>query len=305
MRKALGATLARHFAKKPEHHLFCGDIGYGVFDQLRRQTPDQFHNFGISEQHMVAFAAGFAKTLNATSLLYTITPFLTSRVHDQLRVDVAYMKAPLVICSVGGGFAYDTLGFTHFGLDDLALMTSLPNMRIVTPSEPDDVTVILNELFATAVIEKPCYLRLQKGGEPSLKANYPDFTDMKDCRYWDGDAVEIITHGAIAEEALKAREALKGKIPVAVRCVIDWQNWLDDDSQQPDNTKKTIFLEEHRNSGLLAHQMFNRGKVPHAFKLCCVENSEFADCTSRKRALQLNSIDAASLVDLISNWDFA
>ena len=60
----------------------------------------------------------------STSIVYTISPFITSRVHDQLRVDVAYRKAPLIICSVGAGFSYDSLGFTHFGIEDLGLIGS-------------------------------------------------------------------------------------------------------------------------------------------------------------------------------------
>jgi len=294
MRKALGRQLAEIYARNPRHHLFCGDIGVGVFDDLRATTPDQFHNFGISEQHMVSFASAFSLTMQATSLVYTINPFITSRVHDQLRVDVAYAKAPLVVCSVGAGFAYDNLGFTHFGLEDLALVGALPNMRILTPSEPDDVSNLLDDLFAVEALSRPAYLRLQKGGEPSLKRQFEDFVDFDGYRRWRGSDVEIVTHGAITEEALRARATLAGELSVAVTTVIDWDAYA---AARPRLGERLLFVEEHRNTGLLAHRLLHRGLRATVFEIGCVENSEFSNCTLRGAALRANRLDAVSLTE--------
>jgi transketolase C-terminal domain/subunit len=294
MRKALGRKIAEIFARNPHHHLFCGDIGFGIFDSLRASVPDQFHNFGISEQHMVSFASAFSLTLQATSLVYTINPFITSRVHDQLRIDVAYAKAPLVICSVGAGFAYDSLGFTHFGLEDLALIGALPNMRILTPSEPDDVADLLDDIFSVDAVIRPVYLRLQKGDEPSLKRHFPKFEDRCGCRCWGGVDVEIITHGAITEEALRARSMLAGELSVAVTAVIDWDAYM---AGNPSFGDRILFVEEHRNVGLLAHRLLQQGLRVPVFEIGCVEHSEFDDCTLRSSALRINKIDADSLVE--------
>jgi transketolase len=252
---------------------------------------------------MVSLGAGFAKTLKTTSILYTITPFLTSRVHDQLRVDVAYMRSPLIVCSVGGGFAYDMLGFTHFGLDDLALIGALPNFRILTPSEPDDVTELIDRLLSNQAVEAPYYLRLQKGGEPSLTKIFTDYHDRPAYRYWPGTDVEIITHGAITEEALKAREFLKNKVSIGVRSVIDWHLWLNNKKQDFSGVDQTILLEEHRNTGLLAHHLANVKLLPDNATILCVTNSEFENCLSRTSALKLNKIDSASISELILNMD--
>jgi transketolase len=294
MRNTLGQKLAEIYVKTPQHHLFCGDIGFGVFDELLSMCPDQFHNFGISEQHMVAFASAYALTMRATSVVYTINPFITSRVHDQLRVDVAYAKAPLVVCSVGAGFAYDNLGFTHFGLDDLALVASLPNFRILTPSEPDDVADLIGKLFELKLLDKPVYLRLHKGGEPSLKLKYSDFEDRLGCRHWSGSDVQIITHGAITEEALKARAMLAEEISVAVTAVIDWEAFI---IGRPSLAKNVLFVEEHRNAGLLAYRMVFEGLSSTNFQIACVTNSEFDSCHLRTAALRINRLDATSLVE--------
>lgn len=301
MRKALGVALAKCFQKNAKHHLFCGDIGYGVFDELRAQNPKQFHNFGISEQHMVSYAAAFSTSLQATSIVYTINPFITSRVHDQLRVDVAYSKSPLIICSVGAGFAYDSLGFTHYGIEDLALLHVLPNMRILTPCEAQDVADLTTALFADEMVTSPCYLRLQKGGERKLTIDFPDFTHCGSYKYWSGDDIEIITHGAITEEALEARKALHGKISVAVRAVIDWNEYLAKNTAPM--LKKVIFVEENRVVGSLANSVINyaiqRGDPLPVMAMKHVTKAEFDVTVLRPSALKFNLLDSKSIEQTI------
>ncbi len=301
MRKALGVTLAKCFAKNPKHHLFCGDIGFGVFDALRVERPNQFHNFGISEQHMVSYAAAFSSALNATSMVYTINPFITSRVHDQLRVDVAYSKSPLIVCSVGAGFAYDSLGFTHYGIEDLALLHVLPNMRIYTPCDAQDVADLTDKFFADEVVPAPCYLRLQKGGERKLFADFPDFTHHGSYKYWPGTDVEIITHGAITEEALEARKALQGQASVAVRSVIDWHAYLSEDVSPM--LDKVLFLEENRLVGSLANSILaaaiqKKQKLP-IVEIKCVTEAEFNTTVLRPSALKVNGLDRQSIEQTI------
>ncbi len=250
MRNALGKELAKHFSKSPFHSLFCGDIGFRIFDELRESLPKQFENFGISEQHMVSFAAAYATEIKHTSVVYTINPFITSRVHDQLRVDVAYSNAPLVVCSVGAGFAYDTLGFTHFGLEDLSLISSLPNFKIYTPSDPDDVHVTLNQIFANPQVRQPVYLRLQKGGEPDLDQEYGQSQRHDGARIWNGTDFTILVHGFLTYEALEARKQLAKKCSVKVVSVLDWSQFLARFTSEPYDID--LIIEENHYAGSLA-----------------------------------------------------
>ena len=300
MRNALGAALANAYERNVKHQLFCGDIGFGVFDDLRVRCPSQFHNFGISEQHMVSYAAAFSYAMKATSMVYTINPFITSRVHDQLRVDVAYSNAPLIICSVGAGFSYDNLGFTHYGIEDLALLSVLPNIRIYTPSDAQDVTDTINQLYVEVKVDAPVYLRLQKGGERKLWIDFPDFVHHGHSKYWDGSDIEVHTHGAIAEMALEARRALDGEISVAVRAVNDWTSYLASSVVLASNL---LFLEENRLVGSLANQVIahalQRNQPLPAIALRCVRHAEFEKTTLRPSALLINDMDTSSLITTI------
>lgn len=300
MRNALGSILASLVPNLPRVNVFCGDIGYGVFDELRRIAPERFHNFGISEQHMVSFAAAYAYESDSTNFVYTINPFITSRVHDQLRVDVAYSKSPLVVCSVGAGFAYDNLGFTHFGIEDLSLIQVLPNFRIFTPCDPDDVVNVVRSLLSERPLLSPSYIRLQKGGEKNLNNQFSGYEHCRSYKLWRGTDLLVITHGAITEEVLKAREILKDSFSIEVHSVIDWHSYIKNENLCVPNI---VFVEEHRIVGSLAQTLIanlvQSGKVLEKVKCLHVSKAEFDICISREIALQMNSLDSKSISEEI------
>ena len=64
-----------------------GDLGIGLFDDFERVAPGRYLNVGIAEQNLVGVAAGLAYA-GRVPFAYSIAPFITSRPHDQIRVDV-------------------------------------------------------------------------------------------------------------------------------------------------------------------------------------------------------------------------
>ncbi len=62
---------------------------------------------------------------------YTITPFVTTRCLEQIRVDVCYHDLPVTIVAVGAGLAYAGLGPTHHACEDIAFLRALPNMNVI------------------------------------------------------------------------------------------------------------------------------------------------------------------------------
>ena len=73
-----------------------GDIGNRMFDEYKKVAPSRFLNCGIAEANMMSMAAGMA--LNGLRpVVYTITPFTTTRCLEQIRTGVAYHEAPVVI----------------------------------------------------------------------------------------------------------------------------------------------------------------------------------------------------------------
>src|SRR3989338_8827779 len=57
------------------------DMGAKALDWWRLDRPNQFRDFGIAEQGMIAVAAGMASECKIP-FIYAIAPFVTSRIHE-------------------------------------------------------------------------------------------------------------------------------------------------------------------------------------------------------------------------------
>jgi transketolase len=141
-----------------------GDLGVDLFDDLAARAPGRFLNVGIAEQALVGVAAGLALA-GKVPFAYSIIPFITSRPHDQIRVDVAMTGAPVKLVGVGAGYAYGVMGPTHHAIEDMALMRSLPGMTVLTPADPREAAAATRAALA---IDGPVYLRLGKNGEEDV-----------------------------------------------------------------------------------------------------------------------------------------
>lgn len=190
--------------------LISGDLGFGVLDNFRSEMPEQYYNAGICEQNMSSMAAGMAME-GKQVYTYSIGNFPTLRCIEQIRNDICYHNANVTIMAVGGGFAYGSLGMSHHATEDIAIMRSLPNMRVFTPADAIEARIIVYE---AAKLEAPCYIRLNKGGEPSIHQSYTKLDEYEighAIQLKSGDDVCLMSAGAITIEAMKAAEILEQK----------------------------------------------------------------------------------------------
>ena len=154
--------------------LLAGDIGNRLFDDFKRQSPNKFFNCGVAEQNMIGVSAGLAQQ-GFLPFVYTIAPFCTSRCFEQIRVDVCYHNVPVTIVAVGAGLSYANLGPTHHSFEDIAILRTLPNIRILCPADPDEVDACLELAVADP---KPTYIRLGKKGEPRVHERLIDRDEL-------------------------------------------------------------------------------------------------------------------------------
>lgn len=205
MRDAFVAALLERGTADPKIMLLTGDLGYHLFDAFSRACPGRYVNCGVAEQGMLGLAAGLALT-SFRPIVYSITPFTTYRIMEQIRVDACYHNLPIIIVGIGSGYAYGNLGPTHHSCEDIAMMRSLPNMAVVCPSDAWEVRAALREALKR---DSPTYLRLGKRGEPILRGGYPSgFQIGKAIILREGRDVSIVACGAIVGEALIAADAL-------------------------------------------------------------------------------------------------
>ena len=143
----------------------------GSIAKFREDFPDRFINTGVAEQVMIGLCAGMAQR-GMRPFAYTIATFTVFRPYEMIRDDLCYQDLPVTIVGIGGGVSYSTLGGTHHAMEDVALMTGLPNMQVIAPCDPAETELATRWLAEHN--QHPAYLRLGKAGEPDLTANAPD-----------------------------------------------------------------------------------------------------------------------------------
>ena len=131
MRRMFGKVINEIANKDKKVILLVGDIGYGIFDDFRKNHPKRFFNLGICEQSLIGVASGMA--LNGLKpWVYTITPFLIERPFEQIKLDIDQQKANVKLV----GYAdYPSLGPSHSELNGKKLMSLMKNIKSYFPKD--------------------------------------------------------------------------------------------------------------------------------------------------------------------------
>lgn len=171
--------------------LLYADIGNRLFDELKTVAGKRIINAGIAEANMATMASGMA-LMGFRPFIYTITPFTTARNFEQIKIDLAYAKQPVVIVGTGSGLSYANLGPTHHSFEDIALMRVLPNMQVVCPADSVELEVLMPQLTKVAL---PTYLRIGKKNEPLNYDEVPNLVIGKAHVLCKGDDIALLCTG--------------------------------------------------------------------------------------------------------------
>lgn len=184
--------------------VLSGDIGNRLFDTFKKNHDKRFYNCGVAEANMMGVAAGLGMS-GFRPFVYTITPFLTSRCYEQIKIDVCYHNAPVTIVGTGSGLSYAPLGATHHSLEDIAIMRVLPNMQVFAPCDSLELRAVLKE---TVNRNSPSYIRIGKKGEKQFHTSEPKNVTEKPSLMKSGHDVVIVCAGTLMGEALSAARLL-------------------------------------------------------------------------------------------------
>ncbi len=166
--------------------------------------PDRFIQMGIAEGNMVSAAAGLALG-GMVPFAASFACFITGR-FEQIRVSVGYNNANVKIVGTHAGCGIGEDGYTQMGLEDLAVMRSLPNMVVVQPGDGIEAYKA-TEFLADYV--GPAYLRLTRQALPDINdASSYSFDFGKGVELREGKDVAIVASGGVVGYALEAAENL-------------------------------------------------------------------------------------------------
>lgn len=205
MRKAFVKKLTQLVSKNKDIYLLTGDLGFSIFDEFQKDFPNNYLNVGVSEANMIGMAAGLALA-GKQVFVYSIIPFVTLRCLEQIRNDLCYQRLPVKIIGVGEGLSYGTAGATHHALEDIAVMSALPEMTVIAPGDPIEVEYTIEKSLE---LKGPCYIRLGKSGEPILHKKELIFKIGKAIVLENGQDLTLITTGNMLKTTLEVSNILK------------------------------------------------------------------------------------------------
>lgn len=177
-------------------------------DRFKNAFPDRFINVGIAEQNLIGVAAGIAKE-GFVPFASSFAPFISMRASEQVRMNMGYMNLNVKAVGIGSGLAMGFLGNSHFGLEDVAVMRSIPGITIVNPADCAEIVKTVN---AAAELEGPMYIRLT--GSVNCPVVYDqdyDFQIGKAQRLREGSQVALIAAGSMVAVSLAAADDLKDR----------------------------------------------------------------------------------------------
>lgn len=178
----------------------------------------QYFNLGICEQNMIGMAGGLAKE-GKIPIASSFVPFIALRALEQIRTGIANMNLNVKLIGTNAGVRGGKAGSSHYGLEDITIMRSLPNMTVLSPS---DGLSMYKAIRAMIDYVGPSYLRV--GGLPVMPIIYKEDFDFEIGKIYalrEGKDAALVATGPMVGRALEAAEILSGKgIEVGVYDVI-------------------------------------------------------------------------------------
>jgi len=267
-------------------------------DRFKRDFASQFLNIGIAEQNMIGFASGLS-TLSKNVFLSSFAPFITMRAAEQVRMNLAYMKSNVKIVSIGSGISMGYLGNSHFGLEDISIIRSMPNIPVYAPCDCLELFRILEYLSS---YDGPAYLRLT-GTSPSTSLLPDDYQFIPENIpiLRDGNDLLVLSYGSILANIVSSVDTLN----THSICVANVP-YLSASSQLVDlisKFNKILVIEEHFKTGALCsivkeilvdYNFPSKNVVFHSLPNAYLSSGDYSDL------LTVYNLDKNSIIQLLS-----
>jgi transketolase len=183
----------------------CNDsVGSSNLTTFKAEFPDRMINVGIAEQDLVGVGAGLANG-GMIPFVSAAAPFLTGRALEQVKADVAYSQAHVILCGQSPGLAYGELGPTHHSIEDLSWLRAVADLPVVVPADPAQTAQAVRW---AAAHPGPSYLRIPRIPVPDVTPPGSSFQPGRALQLTDGNDVTVIATGTMVSRALQAARSL-------------------------------------------------------------------------------------------------
>lgn len=191
-------------------------VGSCALRKIETKWKERFINVGIAEQNMIGVAAGLARE-GLFPYAYTFAAFNSMRACEQIRTDVFYNGLNVKVVGTHCGMSTGQAGSTHFALEDIGIMRSMPKSVILIPSDPVSARKTADLMFN---YEGGAYIRLDRNPLEQIYGEDETFEMGKGHVLREGKDVVLYSVGAVTGEVRKAAEVIQEKTGLTV-AVID------------------------------------------------------------------------------------
>ena len=243
-----GVSLMDKILLYPEIMVLSSDVSVQAnLDRFKYQYPENFINVGIAEQNLIGIASGLASE-GHKSIAVAQATFISMRCFEQVRQYLSYMQNNVILVGISAGFLLQHMGNTHYALEDVSLMRSIPGLIVLSPADAAEAV----KAFETALeSKKPVYIRLS-GESLSTNIYEQDFPFIigKSNIIHDGDDITVFATGSMVYPAIKATEIIEEQ-GISVKLVnVHTISPIDREViNESKNSRLFVSVEEHYLSG--------------------------------------------------------
>lgn len=248
---AFGITLMELMKEHDDIMVLSADMSTPAgLDKFKATYPNHFMNVGIAEQNMIGIAAGLADE-GYKVICVAQACFITMRCFEQVRQYAGYMGIPMILVGIGSGLSLQYMGNTHYALEDIALMRTIPGITVVAPCDALEASKALECAISN---NGSTYIRFFGGtGIPAVHSDNIDFELGKAIKIREGNDVAILAYGSTIKQALGVAESLSEQgieaEVIDVHTINPFDNAMIDICK---DKKLVVTIEEHRLIGGLS-----------------------------------------------------
>ena len=227
----------------------------------------------------------------------TFAVFAAGRSYDQIRNSICYPNLDVKICATHAGITVGEDGATHQMLEDISMMRTLPNMKVISPSDDIETKWAIEEAYKQV---GPVYVRLSRLATPIIYEENQKFEFGKMIQIGEGTDATIFATGDVVSEAIKAKEELEKK-KIYVR-VIDVHTIKPIDEKMiikcAKETKRLISIEDHNIIGGLGSAISEvlTNYYPAKLERMGIKD-EFGKSGKAEELIKYYGLDAKNIVD--------
>ena len=261
-RQAYGLALADYGDVNPDVVVLDADVSSSTLTKFfGDRHPDRFFNLGVTEASMVNVGVGLALG-GRIPFVNTFAALLTLRACEQIRTCVAYAEANVKLVGGYAGISDYKDGPTHFAINDIALMRSMPGMVVLAPADNTEAAKMVPVI---AEYTGPVYVRISRAAVPDVFDDSHQVRIGQGVTLRHGSDLTLIGTGSMVGRCVQAADLLAGE-GLSVRLLsLHTIKPLDVDlvRQAAEETGALVTVEEHSIIGGLG------GAVAEALGRCC------------------------------------